>query len=154
MPAGKVTHLEQTPGVGRCGTEGNTSPKMRGVTCKKCRRKPKQDWRKQADVLFSRLIRERDGRCVRCSSTFNLQCAHIISRSYNSIRVDPDNAVALCQKCHVFFTHRPLEWFDFTEAMFPGRYSDLRQRALEYETVDWQVEVARLSAATKGTSSF
>lgn len=149
----KVIHREQTPGLGRCGREGDTSTIARRVTCKLCRRKPKQDWMRQADMLFSRLIRERDGCCVRCNSTTGLQCAHIISRSYKSIRTHDDNAVALCQSCHVFFTHRPLEWIDFIEALFPGRYAVLRRLALRGDKVDWEAEVARLTSPTGAESS-
>lgn len=155
MPKAKVTHLEQTPGVGRCGRPGDTTPKMRSVTCKSCRRKPRKDYRKQADVLFSRHIRERDGACVADGPHSGvLQCAHIISRSYQSIRCADDNAVALCSAHHQFYTHRPLEWQDLIEELFPGRWADLRARALAGGKVDWQAEVARLTAATRGSSSF
>lgn len=154
MPRARVIHKEQTPGLGMCGREGDTSTITRRVTCKACRRKPRQDWMHQADQLFSRMVRERDGSCVRCGSTDRLQCAHIISRSYHATRVDEDNAVALCQGCHVFFTHRPLEWIDFIEARHPGRYEVLRVRALSGVKVDWQAEVARLTSPTGSEPSF
>ena len=51
--------------------------------------KRRSNYMAQADVLFSRMIRERDGSCRRCGSVDHLQCAHIISRSYKSIRTDP-----------------------------------------------------------------
>jgi len=98
----------------------------------------RQDWMKRADKLFSQYIRNRDGRCRNCGTFERLQCAHIISRSYKAIRVDPDNAVALCQACHVRFTHRPLEWRLWVEEEFPGRYEQLRAKALTYERVDWK----------------
>ena len=107
-------------------------------------KKKRQNHMKQADILFSRIVRRRDGMCVRCGRTENLQCAHIISRSYRSIRCDVDNAVALCRGCHVFFTHRPLEWQEWVEAMWPGRWGVLRERALAYERVDWKGRVAEL----------
>ena len=106
--------------------------------------KKRQNFMHQADVLFSRMIRERDGSCRRCGSTDFLQCAHIISRSYKSIRTDPRNAVALCRGCHTFFTHSPLEWRDWVEQQFPGRWDWLRAEALKYEKVDWRNEVAVL----------
>lgn len=107
-------------------------------------KKKRQNHMKQADILFSKIIRRRDGVCVRCGRTENLQCAHIISRSYRSIRCDVDNAVALCRGCHVFFTHRPLEWQEWVEAMWPGRWGVLRERALAYERLDWKRRVAEL----------
>jgi 5-methylcytosine-specific restriction endonuclease McrA len=95
----------------------------------------------QADALFARMIRARDQECLACHSTSNMQCAHIISRSYKSIRTDPDNAVTLCRSCHLRFTHRPLEWEAWVETQFPGRWDWLRAKALKYERVDWRKEV-------------
>ena len=72
---------------------------------------------KRADTMFSRYIRDRDGRCMgqgsgpACSGY--LQCAHIISRRYRAIRWREENAMALCQAHHTFFTHRPLEWMEW-----------------------------------------
>ena len=101
----------------------------------------RQNWMHQADVLFSKMIRERDGACRKCGSTEYLQTAHIISRSYKSIRTDPRNAVALCRSCHTYFTHRPLEWQAWIDEQFPGRWDWLRKKALQYPKVDWRREV-------------
>jgi 5-methylcytosine-specific restriction endonuclease McrA len=106
--------------------------------------KKRQDWMKRADKLFSQYIRNRDGRCRNCGSFERLQCAHIITRSYKSIRVDPENAVALCASCHVLFTHRPLEWREWVEVEFPDRWDALTRKALAYERVDWKAAVAEL----------
>lgn len=102
--------------------------------------KNRQNYMRQADELFARFIRERDGHCQACGSTEYLQCAHIISRSYKAIRTHRMNAVALCRSCHVRFTHRPLEWEDFVEGRWPGRWEMLRGLALEYSRVDWRAE--------------
>jgi 5-methylcytosine-specific restriction endonuclease McrA len=112
---------------------------------------PKGNHMAQADKLFSQMIRMRDQRCVSCSSPDRLQCAHIISRSYKAIRVDPDNAIALCQSCHVRFTHRPLEWRDFIDEMWPGRWDRLRKRALTYERVDWKRKLVWLRSVVGST---
>lgn len=106
--------------------------------------KKRQNYMKRSDVLFSRLVRERDGRCLSCGSTDFLQCAHIISRSYKAIRTDFDNAVALCRRCHVRYTHQPLEWKDWVEAHWPGRWDELKGKALEYGKVDWKARHAEL----------
>jgi hypothetical protein len=89
---------------------------------------------KRADALFSKLIRSR-GFCelaemrpeTECSGA--LQCCHIISRRYRSIRWDENNALAGCQAHHTYFTHRPLEW---EEAIADAKlgWSDIRFRAL------------------------
>lgn len=111
--------------------------------------KKRQNYMRQADALFSKFIRERDGRCQACGTADNLQCAHIISRSYKAIRTHQWNAVALCRGCHVRFTHRPLEWEDFVESRWPGRWVMLRELALSYERVDWKAERDRLKAELK-----
>lgn len=115
------------------------------------KKKPKKtNYMKQADALFSRYIRERDGSCVACGSTEFLQCAHIISRSYKFIRTDERNAVALCRSCHMKFTHKPLEWEDFIESRWPGLWPTLRDKALEYERVNWRAERDRLKSLVEG----
>jgi 5-methylcytosine-specific restriction endonuclease McrA len=65
---------------------------------------------KIADTLFSLMVRERDGRCLNCSARSGLQCAHLVSRRYRAVRWNPDNAVALCFRCHKGFTEHPIEW--------------------------------------------
>lgn len=62
-----------------------------------------------ADELFSKIIRAR-GACENCGTADNLQCAHGLSRRYRNVRFDARNAFALCRACHVYFTHRPVEW--------------------------------------------
>lgn len=100
--------------------------------------KKRQNYMKKADALFSKLVRERDGRCLNCGTTELLQCAHLISRSYKAIRTDFDNAVTLCRSCHMKYTHKPLEWREWVEDRFPGRWGKLKQTALAYPKVDWK----------------
>ena len=87
------------------------------MTTKTTPQRKRMNATKRADALFSKLIRERDQRCraagykLGCSTL--LQCAHVVSRRYRSVRWDGDNAVALCAAHHVWFTHHPLEWEDW-----------------------------------------
>lgn len=93
---------------------------------------------RKADAGFSAFIRKRDGRCVRCRSSYGLQCMHIVSRRYRATRFDPENAAAGCTRCHVYFTHRPLEWEVFVDECFgAGTWARLREKALE-GTDDWK----------------
>ena len=103
--------------------------------------------RKKADRLFSLAIRERDGwACRHCGSTYLVQCAHIISRRYNATRWSLDNAVCLCAKHHMKWTHDPLGWEDWVEERFPGRLAQLKIRArLGVAKVDLEAVVASLS---------
>jgi hypothetical protein len=108
--------------------------------------KRRTNYMKRADVLFGQKVRAR-GVCEsdRPNHSGNLQCAHIISRSYKSIRTNELNALCLCQGHHLYYTHHPLEWRQWIEAQHPGRWDELTAEALRYERVDWKSEVARLS---------
>lgn len=111
--------------------------------------KKRQNYMKQADAVFSRIVRARDRHCLACGSSDRLQCAHIISRSYKATRCDLRNAVALCVSCHVKFTHRPLEWEEWVEEVFPGLWETLRAEALTYGRVDWKAKLAELREIEK-----
>lgn len=104
----------------------------------------RQNYMRKADVLFSKLVRDRDGGCVAVGTDMteckgNLQCAHIHSRSYKSIRTNFENAVTLCAAHHTFYTHRPLEWEEWVRTQLGDeRWESLRAIALRYEKVDWK----------------
>lgn len=61
----------------------------------------------QADALFSRYIRLRDKRCLRCGTPgegadgiIGLQASHYYGRARENTRFDPSNVDALCFGCH------------------------------------------------------
>lgn len=88
-------------------------------------RVPKSKLIKKADLLFGQLIRAR-GSCQHCGGTKNLQCAHIISRTNKNLRWNPDNALCLDLKCHLYWAHRsPLEFADWFQTNFPIQYAFL-----------------------------
>jgi len=95
------------------------------------RRKTRTALRNKADRLFSAAVRERDDwACRNCGSVRTPQCAHIVSRRYNATRWSMDNAVCLCQRCHMKFTHDVLAWEDWVVERFgEERYQDLKFRA-------------------------
>ena len=68
----------------------------------------------KATTLHAEIVRAR-GECQSCGETENLQCAHIVSRSYAATRTDPANALCLCAGCHMHFTHWPVEFARFVE---------------------------------------
>lgn len=79
---------------------------------------------KRCDIWFSKKIRERDGKCLRCGKLDHLQCAHLISRTYKHLRWDEKNAITLCMGCHMFFWHtHPIEAAEFARATIPDNYS-------------------------------
>lgn len=60
-----------------------------------------------ADKWFSKYIRKRDGRCVVCNTTKNLQCGHLFSRKNYSLRWDERNAYCQCRGCNLRHEHDP-----------------------------------------------
>jgi 5-methylcytosine-specific restriction endonuclease McrA len=124
-----------TPLVGTCeppsGKQGGSVPRK------------KRSPQKVADELFSKVVRLRDQYCQRCGTPNNLQCAHIITRSYPLTRFDEANAMALCAGCHKYFTHRPLEWIDYVGK---DRFWELKRKAQEYTAVktNYPEVIARL----------
>lgn len=83
-----------------------------------------------ADALFGAAVRAA-GSCARCGSRVNLQCAHVISRRYRAVRWRLENAVCLCARCHIYFSHRPLEWEVWVKERNGARqYESLKRRAL------------------------
>src|SRR3990167_4286868 len=90
------------------------------------------------DKLWSRLVRERDGKCLHCGRTEFLDAHHFIGRSKKSCRLILENGVSLCKSCHTFnnefSAHRTPDkfrvWF---RKNFLGRYKFLK--TLERKTV-------------------
>lgn len=88
------------------------------------------------DRLFSVLTRA-SGVCLNCEATERLQCAHGFSRRYRNARWDFRNGFCLCQGCHMFFTHRPLEWDDWLRDRWgEDLYAEIRSLALGTTKVD------------------
>lgn len=58
---------------------------------------------KKADQEFSKFIRERDGKCMRCGRNNYLTCSHFWGRQHKGSRYDPKNCVAVCwMPCHKY----------------------------------------------------
>lgn len=110
----------------------------------KAKKRKRENWQFQADLLFAAAIRG-IGYCENCGSTERLQCAHVHSRRYLATRVDFRNAVCLCSGCHWRYTQDPLRWEDWCRARIGApTYDLLRGLALGPAKVDWKAEVARL----------
>ena len=111
------------------------------------KRKSRTALRNKADKLFSLAIRNRDDHCLACGTTFRLQCAHIVSRRYGATRWCLDNAVCLCARCHLKYTHDPLGWEEWVDDRFgKGRLVQLKLRARQgVGNVDLEAVVESLS---------
>ena len=86
---------------------------------------------RKADAAFSLRVREVSA-CVsgRADHAGPLQCAHGFSRRYQGTRWDFRNAFCLCAGCHVYFTHRPLEWDEWMRSRMGLGYEVVRLQAL------------------------
>ncbi len=114
------------------------------LKAKKRKTPKKKSLAKQADILWGKLIRA-PGRCCICGSTQRIQAAHGISRGYHATRLDPRNGFPLCASCHVYYTHRGLEWTAWLKEQWgEDLYSELHDRALSYARVDLKVTVESL----------
>ena len=73
--------------------------------------------KKKLDTLWSKLVRERDGKCLYCGSTENLQAHHIYSRVSYTTRWVLGNGITLCFTHHLghqFSPHKtPIEFTDW-----------------------------------------
>lgn len=106
----------------------------------KSKRKQSQIDKRECDRLFSLIVRKRDGRCVWCGTTTKpLDCSHLYSRRYISIRCDELNAVAKCKSCHARWAAKPLEGIEWLQSYYtPEQIATLRERAqVTGVKVDW-----------------
>lgn len=115
----------------------------RGKAPRKVRKTSRSKMSQTADTLFSKIVRYERG-CMLglvdwshvCAGP--LQCAHIVGRSYRSVRWSEDNAMPLCAGAHVYFTHHPLEWEGFVIMRIgDDAYAALKRRAL----VKWDGDI-------------
>lgn len=72
-----------------------------------------------ADKWFSKYIRLRDGKCLRCFSPVKYnaagdpithQCSHFYGRRKEATRFDPENAHTVCYGCHQYWHENPEEY--------------------------------------------
>lgn len=65
--------------------------------------KKKLDGPGKNNGIFSKYIVRRDGVCITCGATNNLQSGHFQSRRHNNTRYDEQNCNAQCMSCNVWF---------------------------------------------------
>lgn len=102
----------------------------------------------KATQLHALIVRSR-GRCERCGSAANLQCAHIVGRSFAWTRTDENNAWCLCASCHAHLGNEPFEHVQFAiKTHGEEGYELLRLKARDgiNRKFDWDAEVLRLRA--------
>lgn len=111
------------------------------------RRIDRQRLQKRADKLFSVYIKQRDSRCLRCSSQYRLECAHIVGRANKRLRYDPMGSVTLCNKCHIEWAHRePDQFKHWIETEFNDRWEYVERVRNEYEKPDYEEIIRKLKS--------
>lgn len=94
------------------------------------KRNPLKTLENKLDVVFSKVVRKQ-GFCLRCYKTENIQCSHIHSRRKMSVRWDLLNAFCLCAGCHKFWWHKhPIDAAEFAkQKLGEFKYNELLNRA-------------------------
>ena len=93
--------------------------------------------KKECDILHSQIIRTRDGKCMRCGKTNNLQCAHLINIGHMAHRWDENSAITLCYACHILWSHHhPLEFSEWLQETYSDKYRYWKERKDDLQTED------------------
>lgn len=83
--------------------------------------------KKKLDVIFSKVIRARDKKCLKCGKRENLQCAHVSSRTHLAGRWNEMNAITLCTGCHLYWAHKePVEFSEWLKTTHPAVWEESR----------------------------
>ncbi len=93
-------------------------------------RKPtKKSLTRKLDKICSDIVRAR-GECAWCHKTKGLECCHIFSRRYRSVRWDLKNLLCLCHSHHFYSHANPVLFGEFVKDYLGGyEYNNLKQKA-------------------------
>ena len=64
------------------------------------RKTTRKGWVRKLDKIVGDIVKERDGKCVTCDGSNNLQPGHLFSRVAYSTRWDLNNVFCQCQSCN------------------------------------------------------
>lgn len=116
------------------------------------RRKKRMSLSKQADALWSKLVKL-PGACEICTLPSRLQAAHGFSRRYRGTRWLPINGFCLCAGDHLTMTYNPIAWDDWLRARWGAPvYAELRRLALKTAKPDFPAIIAALTAELEARS--
>ena len=87
-----------------------------------------------ADKQWSKLVRERDQKCLVCGSKDYLAAHHFIGRTAKSVRLELDNGITLCPSHHVFnndfSAHRtPKDFKMWFKEKYPERAKSMEMKS-------------------------
>src|SRR5438552_3809582 len=110
--------------------------------------------RDKLDELFSKFVRlKANGRCEYCGKFKDfkeLQCSHFWGRRMQSVRYDPDNAIAVCFYCHRILTENPENHREFfRKRLGENGYKLLMVRAMTPKKPDQKLITLQLKELIK-----
>lgn len=69
-------------------------------------------WIKALDDLVSKMVRQRDGKCINCRGTERLTCSHFWNRNKMGTRWSLTNCDAACWTCHKYHLEKQKQgWY-------------------------------------------
>lgn len=95
--------MKSSPLQRRTGLKSNHPLRSRtfgGIKKSKSLKKTSNPEIQEADSKFSKIIIERDGKCLNCGSPYFLSCSHFHGRGIWATRWDPENCICLCIPDH------------------------------------------------------
>jgi len=102
--------------------------------------KSNKEWRKLLDETFSKVIRNRDKKCLKCSKVNFLHAHHIFRRNKMNTRWDLSNGITLCFHCHNWWHNNPVEATHWIESKLgPTRLRELEDKS-NIVTGSWSEE--------------
>jgi hypothetical protein len=90
----------------------------------------KKSLTRRLDKVCSEIVRK-GGQCAWCHKEMaGLECCHIFSRRYRSVRWDLDNLVCLCHRHHFYAHSNPILFTEFIkEYLGEYKYQNLKAKA-------------------------
>ena len=97
----------------------------------------KRSLTRKLDKLCSDIIRGQ-GYCAWCKKTEGLECCHIFSRRYRSVRWDLDNLICLCHAHHFYAHSNPVLFAEFVKE-YLGRYRYNQLKLKRWMVKKWSI---------------
>jgi 5-methylcytosine-specific restriction endonuclease McrA len=89
------------------------------------------------DILFSKYLRAKRGKCENCGVIKNLQVSHFHGRRKENVRFDEENCDILCFTCHRVFEENPALYTNWKlKKLGKIKYDTLALRAEFYKKRD------------------
>jgi hypothetical protein len=102
--------------------------------------KTRKQFIKVLDEMCSIYVRARDGHCVCCGSTYQLQCGHYIKRGKMRLRWDIRNCNCQCRDCNFRHNQYPHFYEGYMRRHYGDAVLDDLEKLSEYSSWKWTLE--------------